>query len=61
MASVGRRFFHAGYLRAYRGLRSFDPALVERWKIVHAAARCSEGIAEETPLLVAYVERRIDL
>jgi aminoglycoside phosphotransferase (APT) family kinase protein len=61
MASVGRRFFHAGYLRAYRRLRSFDPAFVERWKIVHAAARCSGGIAEETPLLIAYVEQRINL
>lgn len=60
MSAVGRRFFLSGYLRAYRNARPFDPSTNERWKIVHAAARCAEGIAEETPLLTAYVEQRID-
>ena len=60
MTMTGRRFFLSGYLRAYRKARPFDPSTSERWKIVQAAARCAEGIAEETPLLVAYIEQRID-
>jgi aminoglycoside phosphotransferase (APT) family kinase protein len=61
LAGAGRRMFRAGYVRAYRRARRFDAALVGRWKIVHAAARCAEGIEEETPLLIRYVERQAGL
>lgn len=56
MAAVGRRV-HRGYLRASRRRRGFEPSSVEAWKIVHAAERLAEGIVEESPLLVRFVER----
>ena len=57
MSSVGRRLFLRGYVRAYGRLRTWDDDAIRHWKLVHAAARVAEGIVEEEPLLIRYVEQ----
>jgi Ser/Thr protein kinase RdoA (MazF antagonist) len=57
MSRIGRTGFAALYLRSYRRIRAVDTALIERWETVRAADRLAEGIAEETPTLLAMLER----
>jgi len=59
MSAIGRRIFLRGYVRRYRKERPYDDDVVRRWQIVQAAARVVEGIVEEEPLLLAYLERTV--
>jgi len=54
---IGRNLLVALYLRSYRKVRPLDMAAVKRWEIPIAAARLSEGIEEEVPRLLAFLER----
>ena len=58
IALVGRSVLTSAYLRAYRRLRSLDMDLVARWQVPVAAARLVEGIDEETPGLLALLEKQ---
>jgi Ser/Thr protein kinase RdoA (MazF antagonist) len=53
LIAVLRRLFLWGYLRGYRSLRPCPQAAITAWMPVIAAARLSEGIAEETSRLLA--------
>ena len=56
---LGSKLVTWGYLRAYRRARRLDMELVERWVVVHAAARlASEHIPEEEDRLRRLLERR---
>jgi aminoglycoside phosphotransferase (APT) family kinase protein len=58
LARVGGRILVWGYLRSYRKQRKLDMSTFPRWKIPIAAARVSaEGIAEELPALISFLER----
>jgi aminoglycoside phosphotransferase (APT) family kinase protein len=57
LALVGRNLLLSQYLRSYRRLRPLDMDAVKRWEIPIAAARLSEGIEEEVPRLLAFLER----
>ena len=57
MALAGRNLLLTLYLRSYRRLRPLDMAAVKRWEIAIAAARLAEGIEEEVPRLLAFLER----
>lgn len=48
----GRRVITSVYNRSYGAV---DRAQVGRWLIPHAAARVSEGISEEVPLLLRFL------
>lgn len=52
-----RHWFFLAYLRAYRELRPFRDEELERWKLPVVALRFAEGIPEETPRLLEFVER----
>ncbi len=56
MALAGRRLLIWLYLRSYRRVRSLDMRAVERWRVPVAAARLAEGIREETPAVMRYLE-----
>ena len=56
LARVGRNLLLSQYLRSYRRLRPLDMDAVKRWEIPIAAARLSEGIEEEVPRLLAFLE-----
>jgi aminoglycoside phosphotransferase (APT) family kinase protein len=56
---LGSKIVTWGYLRAYRRARPVDMALVERWVVVHAAARLAfEHIPEEERPLLRLLEQR---
>ena len=55
LIQAGRRLWYALYLRHYSRLRSLLPREVEAWMLPIAAARLSEGIAEEKGQLLALV------
>lgn len=52
----GRRYFGWAYLRSYRAARPVDLAVLDRWEIVRAADRVSEGIDAEIPSLLELLE-----
>lgn len=52
-----RRLFLAGYLRSYRSLRPCSQAAIAAWMPVIAAARLSEGIAQETTRLLMLADQ----
>ncbi len=52
LAAVGRRTLWRLYDRRYRRARHVDPQLAERWTLVVAANRLSEGIAGERAALL---------
>jgi aminoglycoside phosphotransferase (APT) family kinase protein len=54
---LGRRMFFGAYLRGYGRVRGPDPALVQRWEHVCAAARLSEGIDAEREALLMRARR----
>ena len=54
---VGRNLLLSLYLRSYRNVRPLDMDAVKRWGIPIAAARLAEGIEEEVPRLLAFLER----
>ena len=56
LALAGRSLLVALYLRSYRHVRPLDMRAVKRWEIPVAAARLSEGIEEEVPRLMAFLE-----
>jgi aminoglycoside phosphotransferase (APT) family kinase protein len=58
LQAFGRGAFYRGYLRAYERALPIDTALVDRWEIVRAADRISDGIEAERPTLLALLERR---
>jgi hypothetical protein len=53
-----RGWFHAAYLSHYFRLRPWGREEIDRWLVVNAAARLSEGIPEKQELL-AYVEAEL--
>ena len=57
LALAGRNLLVALYLRSYRRVRPIDMRAVKRWEIPIVAARLSEGIEEEVPRLLAFLER----
>ena len=57
LARVGRSLLVTLYLRSYRRARPLDMDAVKRWEVPVAAARLSEGIEEEVPRLLAFLER----
>jgi aminoglycoside phosphotransferase (APT) family kinase protein len=57
LTHVGRNLMLSQYLRSYRRLRPLDMSAVKRWEIPISAARLSEGIPEEVPRLLAFLER----
>ena len=57
MALVGRNLLLSLYLRSYRRRRPLDMEQVERWEVPVTAARLAEGIAEEVPALLRFLER----
>ncbi|MBI2912955.1 MAG: aminoglycoside phosphotransferase family protein [Chloroflexi bacterium] len=57
MALVGRNLLLSLYLRSYRRRRPLDIAQVERWEVPVTAARLAEGITEEVPALLRFLER----
>lgn len=56
IAAVGRQVLANRYLAAYRRHRAIEPTL-ERWRIVHLAARLNEDIPEERAMLLEMLER----
>jgi aminoglycoside phosphotransferase (APT) family kinase protein len=54
---LGRGYFAWAYLRSYRKHAPMDDALLDRWEVVRAADRISEGIEPEIPTLVELLER----
>jgi aminoglycoside phosphotransferase (APT) family kinase protein len=60
LARVGRGILLSGYKRAYRRVRTLDQELMARWELPVAAARLSEGIKEEVPALMKYLEKARD-
>jgi hypothetical protein len=56
LALFGRNLLVRLYLRSYRRSRALDMAAVARWGVPVAAARPSEGIAEELPALLRFLE-----
>jgi aminoglycoside phosphotransferase (APT) family kinase protein len=58
-AKVARSVLEMSYLRAYRRARAVDMVVVERWAILRAADRLSDGIQEERDALLALLERVI--
>src|SRR3990170_3632856 len=59
LALVGRNLLLSQYLRSYRRLRPLDMDAIRRWEIPIAAARLAEGIEEEVPRLLAFLERAL--
>jgi aminoglycoside phosphotransferase (APT) family kinase protein len=57
--AFGRGAFNRRYLREYERARPVDAALVDRWEIVRAAERMSEGIEPERLALLDLLERRV--
>lgn len=57
LMAVGRSVFAHGYARAYAGGSPSPLRQVDSWLIVHTAARLSEGIDIERPMLVGFLDR----
>jgi aminoglycoside phosphotransferase (APT) family kinase protein len=57
LSRLCRGCFAWGYLRSYRSHASVDTAVLDRWEIVRAADRISEGIEVEIPALVELLDR----
>ncbi len=55
---VGRGAFLRLFVRAYRNVSAIDDALVDRWEVVRAADRVTEGIDGELPALLELLQRR---
>lgn len=58
LARVARRVLLAGYLRAYRRVRSLDMQRVGQWETVQAVERLDEDIAGELPALERLLRQR---
>jgi len=56
LALFGRNILVSLYLRSYRRARPLETAAVRRWEVPVAAARLSEGIEEEVPALLRFLE-----
>jgi aminoglycoside phosphotransferase (APT) family kinase protein len=56
LALFGRNILLQLYLRSYRRSRPLEMAAVARWEVPVAAARLSEGIEEEAPALLRFLE-----
>lgn len=54
---AGRSVFARGYTRAYRRHSPHPLQQVDSWLTVHAAARLSEGIDAEQPMLTGLLHR----
>jgi Ser/Thr protein kinase RdoA (MazF antagonist) len=54
---TGRSVFARGYTRAYRAGSPRPLRQVDRWLVVHAAARLAEGIEVEHATLVGFLDR----
>ena len=62
VVNLGRAAFGSRYLSAYLSLRPIEPARLERWEIVRAAARLATAVAGEAPGLLRFLaQRRVDL
>jgi aminoglycoside phosphotransferase (APT) family kinase protein len=61
LAPIGRRILTAKYMSAYRRRTgdSTDPAALERWEIVWAAARLWEPVPEERRALLRFLKARL--
>lgn len=57
LINLFRKTFHFLYLRRYRQLKPFSNQEFARWGIIVAAARLTEGIAEEEAQLLAIVNQ----
>ena len=57
MALVGRAILISLYLRSYRRQRPLDMDAMRRWKVPITAARFAEGIQEEPPRLIKFLEK----
>jgi aminoglycoside phosphotransferase (APT) family kinase protein len=57
LIEAGRALWYRLYLRRYCQLRSVSPGQVKAWLLPVAAARLSEGIAEEEQLLLGLIKR----
>lgn len=57
MALGGRTILIPLYLRSYRRQRPLDMDAMRRWKIAIAAARFADGIQEEPPRLIKFLEK----
>jgi len=60
VAPVGRGLLTDRYLATYRRHRPLDGRLVDRWRVVRAAARLAEPIPEERPKLLAVLDRGLE-
>jgi len=56
LASAGRGFFHALYLRHYLHLTGLSRSDVRSWRLVVLAARLEEGISAERRSLLAMID-----
>ena len=56
LIAAGRALTSRLYTRAYQAGSPIPPQQVNRWLIVHAAARLSEGIDAETATLTRFIE-----
>ncbi|WP_191842688.1 phosphotransferase family protein [Catellatospora chokoriensis] len=56
LMAAGRAVFARGYARTYGGGSGRPLQLVDSWLVVHTAARVSEGIEVEQPLLIGLLE-----
>lgn len=57
LMAVGRSVFAHGYTRAYAGGSPAPLRQVDSWLVVHTAARLSEGIDIERPMLIGLLDR----
>jgi aminoglycoside phosphotransferase (APT) family kinase protein len=59
MALFGRHILVWLYLRSYRRSRPLEMEAVRRWTVPVVAARLSEGIEEEVPALLRFLEEEL--
>lgn len=57
---LGRQGVLASYMRTYARLQPLDRRVLERWKIVRAAARLWDPVPAEHPPVLRYLRRRLD-
>ncbi|MER7008879.1 phosphotransferase [Dactylosporangium sp. NPDC000555] len=57
LMATGRSVFAHGYVRNYASGGKLSSRQVDSWLIVHAAARLSEGIEAEQPMLIGLLDR----
>jgi len=61
MTRIGRGLFHQAYLRYYFRYRPASAQEFTRWQLPMAAARLSDGIAEEQVLLLSIIDKLLSL